>query len=59
MVESIGEDLPLLDLGRAVQSQVSVAVDVEELFEDVEHLGHLREDKRSVAACLQLAQKLV
>jgi len=35
-------------LGGAVKSEISVSVEVEERLEDVEHLGHLSEDERTM-----------
>ena len=58
-VEPIHELLPLVHLGRAVQSQVRVAADVDPALEHVEHLGHLREDEAAVSARVQLAQQRV
>ena len=56
-VEPIHELLPLVHLGRAVQSQVRVAADVDPALEHVEHLGHLREDEAAVPTRVQLAQQ--
>jgi hypothetical protein len=53
-VEPIHELLPLVHLGRAVQSQVRVAADVDPALEHIEHLGHLREDEHAVPAALPL-----
>ncbi len=59
MIEPICQNLTLLDLRRAVETKVFVAVNVEELLEDVEYFCHLSEDQGSVAPGLQLPEKFV
>ncbi len=58
-VEPLHQLLPILDLGRAVQAQVGVGVHVDEDLEQIEHLGHLREDQAAVPAGLELPQQRV
>lgn len=58
-IESLGQHLPLLDLRSPIKTQVTVSVDVEELFQDVEHFGHLGEDQGSMTAGFEVAQQLV
>jgi hypothetical protein len=43
VVKPIDQLLPVLSFDGAIKSHVDVAVQVEELFENVEHLGHLSE----------------
>lgn len=52
-------DLSLLHSGAAVQTEVDVAVVVEELLQHVQHARHLSEDQDSVASRLQLPQQSV
>ena len=59
VVEALHERLALLDGGRAVESQVLVAVVVEEVLEYVEHARHLGEDERAVRVGVQRAQQHV
>ena len=56
-VEALGDVLPVLDLRRAVEAEVEVAVQVQERLEDVEDARHLREDQHAVAARAPLAQQ--
>ena len=58
-VEAVHHALALLDLGRAVEAQVRVALQRQELLQHVEHARHLRENEASVAASLALAQQAV
>ncbi len=57
-VEALHEHLTLVDSRRAVQSQVDVAVVIEESLEHVEHASHLGEDEHAVLVALELAQEL-
>lgn len=50
-------DLSLLHSGGAIQTEVAVAMVVEEGLQNVQHLGHLSEDEHPVAAHLQLTQQ--
>ena len=59
IVEPICQDLSLLDLGCTVQPEIPVPVDVEELLQDIQHLGHLGKDQCSMATRLQITKKLV
>jgi len=51
-IEALHERLARLGLGGAVEAQVRVAVEVEELFECIEHLGHLRKDQNPMTYIL-------
>lgn len=46
-VEALHQRLAALDRGRSVQTQVGVAVEVEEDLQHVQHARHLREDEGS------------
>jgi hypothetical protein len=59
VVKPLGEDLALLDFCSSVETQVPVAVNVQELLQDVQDLGHLREDQGAVASCLELPEEFV
>lgn len=59
VVESVGENLSLFDLCCAVEAEVAMAVDVEELFQYVENFGHLSEDEGSMSARLEPTEKFV
>ena len=50
-------DLSLLHSGGAIQTEVAVAMVVEEGLQNIQHLGHLSEDEHPVAAHLQLTQQ--
>lgn len=58
-VEPLGDDLPLFNLGRPVETKVAVSVERKKDLEDVEDLGHLRENEDAMSASLALAQQLV
>lgn len=52
VVEALDDGLPQLSLGGAVESDVVELEHVEDLLEDVEHLGHLSEDQHLLSPVL-------
>lgn len=50
-------DLTLFRFGGPVQAEIHVAMQVQKGLQHIQHLGHLGEDKRLVAPCLELMQQ--
>ena len=50
-------DLSLLGFGGPVQAHIGIAVQIQEVLQDVQHLSHLCEDERLVATCLECPQQ--
>ncbi len=59
VVEPVREYLALLNLCRAVETEVLVPMDVEELFQDVQDLGHLSKYQNRWPPGLEFAKKPV
>ena len=51
--------LSLFYFSRAIQPQIAMAMIVQERLEDIQHLGHLREDEHAVLTRLQATQQNV
>lgn len=56
-IEPCHEFLALCRLGGSIQAHVHVCMKVEEDLEDIQHLGHLREDQAPAALCLEALQQ--
>lgn len=58
-VEPLHEHLPLDDLRGAIESNVGVAVVVQEQLQNIEHLGHLCEDQAAMLFTLETREEKV
>lgn len=56
-IEPLRDVLPILDLRRAIQSEIEIPMKVEKYLENIQHPRHLREDQYPVTPRLSLPQQ--